>query len=68
MSTDTIKPAFIIPASHALQGFVGTVREFFAAIREGLAAAQHYERLTAQGNPPQKAVEIVFRKHFQIRR
>ncbi|MCL4764783.1 MAG: hypothetical protein KJZ80_00940 [Hyphomicrobiaceae bacterium] len=68
MSTRTIEPTLdFIPADKSLrppQGVASLLRAFFASIGEGLAAAHHYERLTARGTPPATAVEIVFRDHF----
>lgn len=68
MSTKVIEPMLnflpVPKSSRRPHGVVSMIREFFASVREGLAAAQRYERLTAQGTPPQKAVEIVYREHF----
>ena len=68
MSTNTIEPILdFLPAARTSsrpQGVVSVVRAFFASVREGFAAAQLYETLTARGTPPQQAVEIVFREHF----
>lgn len=46
------------------RGVVQAIRDFFASLRTGIEAAHHYERLKAQGVPPQEAVEIVYRDHF----
>lgn len=72
MSTNTIEPTLdFIPTRKSTrrpQNVMSSIRTFFASIRDGLEAAQKYERLTARGTPPQKAVEIVFRDHFADRR
>lgn len=72
MSTNTIEPTLdFFPApksSHRPHGVLSAIRAFFESVREGLAAAHKYERLTSQGTPPQKAVEIVFREHFAMNR
>ena len=72
MSTNTIEPTLdFLPARESKrrpQGLLNAIRNFFGSIREGLDAAHRYERLTGQGMPPQKAVEIVFREHFSDRR
>lgn len=49
------------------RGVMTSLQDFLASLRTGIEAAHHYERLTAQGTPPQKAVEIVFHDHFADR-
>ena len=68
MSTNTIDAALdFMPAEENVsrrRGVMSSLRGFFASLRKGMAAAHQYERLTLQGVPPQKAVDIVFREHF----
>lgn len=72
MSTETMDTALgYLPAERKTSGphgILNSIRAFFTAIGEGIEAAHRYERLTHQGTPPQKAVEIVFRDHFANRR
>ncbi len=72
MSTHTVEPTLdFLPArenTRRPRGIFHALRTFFASVREGIDAAHKYERLTARGMPPQKAVDIVFRDHFADRR
>lgn len=72
MSTKTIEPALdflpVETGGKRPEGIFKSIAAFFAAVGDGLSAAHEYERLTAQGTPPQKAVEIVFKGHFADRR
>lgn len=72
MSTNTIDAALdFMPAEKGTRrprGGMGSLRAFFAALRNGIAAAHQYERLTLQGLAPEKAIKIVFRDHFADQR
>lgn len=71
MSTNTINAALdYMPAEKGTRrprGGMNAVRTFFAALRDGIAAAHRYEELTARGLAPQKALKIVFRDHYADR-
>ena len=71
MSSNTFQPTLdYLPAESKgkrPQGIIKTIQTFFAAVRNGINAAHQYERLKAQGVPPQKAVEKVFRDNFENR-
>lgn len=70
MSTKAISAALdLMPSDvHRPRGMMKSVGTFFAAVRQGLDAAHDYQRLTAKGVAPQKAVQIVFDNHFADRR
>ncbi|MGB3718477.1 MAG: hypothetical protein WBB38_02735 [Hyphomicrobiaceae bacterium] len=70
MSTKAINAAldFMPSDVHRPRGVMDSVKSFFAAVRQGLDAAHEYNRLTARGVAPQKAVQIVFDSHFADRR
>jgi hypothetical protein len=44
--------------------FLNSVATYWNAIREGGAAADHYERLVRHGTPHEEAVIRVFKEHF----
>lgn len=51
----------------ALTRLGGTLRTYWAAMRQGLAAARAYHTMTARGVPHEIAVQQVFSDHFEDR-
>jgi hypothetical protein len=51
----------------ATPDFVSALKQAFAAIAGGIAAARAYEELTARGIPANVAVNRVFADHFGTR-
>jgi hypothetical protein len=51
----------------ALARVAGGVRLYFEAMRDGLAAARHYHKLTVRGVAHDVAVAKVFGEHFGAR-
>lgn len=64
MSTKTIEPTLDFgPAPKSSErSILSAIGAFFASLRDGFALAHEYERLTSKGVPPQKAIQIVFKK------
>ena len=48
----------------ALSRFGGTLRTYWNAMRDGLAAARAYHEMTSRGVPHDEAVRRVFDAHF----
>jgi hypothetical protein len=51
----------------ALSRFGGTLRIYWNAMRDGLAAARAYHAMTSRGVPHDEAVRRVFDVHFDAR-
>ena len=51
----------------ALSRFGGTMRTYWDAMRDGLAAARAYHAMTSRGVSHDEAVRRVFDEHFEAR-
>ena len=52
---------------HALSRFGGSIRLYWNAMRDGLAAARAYHEMTSRGVPHDVAVRRVLSDHFEAR-
>jgi hypothetical protein len=51
----------------AVSRFGGSLRTYWNAMRDGLAAARAYHAMTSRGMPHDEAVRRVFDEHFEPR-
>jgi hypothetical protein len=65
MSTKSIDSALdFMPSDEGRPSRLARIKEYFAAVKDGLAAWREYERLTANGVAHEVAARKSFEKHF----